>query len=130
MRNWTPAPWRYVETGLSDTDYCGSYAIMPPDWDGEMPNLEDPDEYWDGGWDALVSDQPYYNVAPDSKADAQLIALAPEMADALLNYSECQKNQTDECGVARNCHEAGECLYLWELEPITAKLRMIGNDSE
>ncbi len=100
MSNWTPGPWPISEQ-------------------------------WMGG----IKRGPFHIGRPNhahvnGKANAELIALAPEMAEALLNYANCQEKQFIDCAGNRYCHAAGECVYLMDLKEVTDKLRAIVGDNE
>lgn len=81
-RPWTPGPWRYRNTER-DSGATGTYEIHV---------RSDPE------WRAFLSNAHYYASAPESRADAQLIALAPEMAEAILAH-ECGSSGHEVAGL-------------------------------
>jgi hypothetical protein len=101
---WTPGPWRLTDKPESwqrkrQMTY-NIYAPVSVAYDG------DPED------DLLLSDSHYYPVAPEKMADAKLIALAPEMAEAILAL--------DKNGYKME----------WQVENMAAKLRAIGVEDE
>lgn len=97
-RPWTPGPWTYTE----DKPYTGSDANYQVIWDS-------PDKYDN----TLLCDEQYYPSAPTNKHDAQLIALAPEMAEAILAWDGPEGWKSE--------------MFL---EDMAAKLRAIGAEDD
>lgn len=94
-RPWTPGPWRYERMGYDDAG----------------------NEIWSLGSESEpVAD--HDGMAEPNPSNRALIALAPEMAEAILRYNFCDCENSQAGGV---CQTADQMLY-----DLADKLRKIG----
>ena len=113
-RPWTPGPWSLV----TDSPYAGSsqsYEIR----------YGSGDRYGN----VLLADEQYYPTAPEKMADAELIALAPEMAEALLLWARAAESDdaytSDEYVYEMNTNGA-----IAALSKVVDKLLAIGESDD
>lgn len=108
MSNWTPAPW-------TAEPYSGSAA------DGfDIVSVK-----YAANGRALYGS---VGVTHSKRADAELIALAPEMAEALSLLNDC--NYDHDCDGEGDHPRCKECEAVGALHTVMAKLRAIGGDNE
>lgn len=98
MSNWTPAPWAYENT----LDYDGDLHEWISCPDGDTP------------WRCETSPD---RTPEASRANHELIALAPELAEAIMLWSDATE---EDCRIKANDM----------IEALAVKLRRIGGDNE
>lgn len=108
---WTPGPWQIVNYRYNQNVNGGrwsSASIVA----GDLFDPEDPDPC------DIIADTNDLAV----EADAELIALAPRMAEAILAWNNCPHQQRYSIRLA-----CGKCNEV--LEALAAELRAIGKDN-
>ena len=106
MSNWTPGPWAYKNT----LDYDGDLHEWISCPDGDTP------------WRCETSPD---RTPEASRANHELIALAPEMAEAILDLDKWDCNCDQPYG-----YDHGTKLDCVGLRELADKLRAIGTTNE
>ena len=113
-RAWTPGPWQAYDAN-EGTEYFPGWEVANDEYHNPSPDEDAP-------WIAV-------HLTTGVEADARLIALAPEMAEAILGFTthrlcRCECEEDDERGVV----VCASCEAIESVISVARRLRAIGGN--